>query len=182
MVSIGDSMVQGHSIARDKGWLAMTANRNNMTFVNYGINGTFMTNKLYGTNKGVVEKYVDMDDDADYIIVFVGTNDGANGIVIGEDSSLDPSEFKGALNIICEGLLTKYPVGKIMFITPYLRNKNYRSYIQAIHDICEDKYSIRVYDNIKHGGICWSNKAQVEVLTLGGYIPFEFSWNGICFL
>ena len=166
IIAIGDSMVQGHSIPKDQGWLAMIAKRNNMTYVNYGINGTYMTNKVYNSRKGVVDRYMDMDNDADYIIVFAGTNDAAGGVVIGEDNSVNPSEFKGALNIICKGLLDKYPTAKIMFITPYLRSENYRSYAQAIHDICEDKYSIKVYDNIKHGGICWTNKAQVQALTL----------------
>ncbi len=166
IIAIGDSMVQGHSIAKDKGWLAMIANRNNMTYVNYGINGTYMTNKLYNSNKGVVERYMDMDDDADYVVVFASTNDANAGVPIGTNESTNPVELKGALNIICDGLLTKYPTAKIMFITPYLRNENYRSYAQAIHDICEDKYSIKVYDNIKHGGICWTNQAQVQALTL----------------
>ena len=167
IIAIGDSMVQGHTISKDKGWLAKIADRNNMTYVNYGINGTFMTNKLYNnTYKGVVERYVDMDKDADYVIVFAGTNDAGTNVTIGENNSTNPAEFKGALNIICKGLLTTYPTAKIMFITPYLRNEKYRQYVQAIHDICEDKYSIRVYDNIKYGGICWSNQAQVEALTL----------------
>lgn len=166
IVAIGDSMVQGHSIPRDQGWLAMIAKRNNMTFVNYGSNGNFMTRKMYGTNKGVVDRFMEMDDDADYIVVFALTNDAAANITIGNNSSTDPLEVKGALNIICQGLLTKYPKGKIMFISPYLRNENYRKYVQALHDVCEDKYGIKVYDNIKHGGICWSNTAQVEALTL----------------
>ena len=166
IIAIGDSMVQGHSISKDKGWLAMIANRNNMTYVNYGINGTYMTNKLYNSNKGVVERYMDMDDDADYVVVFASTNDANAGVPIGTNESNNPAELKGALNIICDGLLSKYPTAKIMFITPYLRKENYRSYAQAIHDICEDKFSIKVYDNIKHGGICWTNQAQVQALTL----------------
>ena len=166
IIAIGDSMVQGHTIPKDKGWLAMIANRNNMTYVNYGINGTYMTNKLYNSNKGVVNRYMEMDNDADYVIVFASTNDANAGVPIGTNDSNNPAELKGALNIICDGLLTKYPKAKIMFITPYLRNENYRSYAQAIHDICEDKYSIKVYDNIKHGGICWTNKAQLQALTL----------------
>lgn len=165
IIAIGDSMVQGHSIAKDKGWLAMIANRNNMTFVNYGINGTFMTDRLYGTSKGVVERYIDMDDDADYIIVFAGTNDGASGVVIGENSSSNPSEFKGALNIICKGLLDKYPTKRIMFITPYLRNSKYVDYINAVEDICA-LYGIRVFNNMKNGGVCWQNDSQVQALTL----------------
>lgn len=166
IVAIGDSMVQGHSIAKDKGWLAMIAQRNNMTYVNYGINGTFMTNKLYDNHKGIIDRYVNMDNDADYVVIFAGTNDAAANVTIGENNSNNPSEFKGALNLLCQGLLTKYPKGKILFISPYLRNENYRKYVQALHDICEDKYSIKVHDNIKHGGICWNNQAQVEALTL----------------
>ena len=166
IIAIGDSMVEGHSISKDEGWLAMIANRNNMTYVNYGINGTFMTNKLFNSKKGVVERYMDMDDDADYVVVFAATNDANAGVTIGTNDSTNPAELKGALNIICTGLLSKYPTAKIMFITPYLRKESYRSYAQAIHDICEDKYSIKVYDNIKHGGICWTNDAQVQALTL----------------
>ena len=124
-------MVQGHTIPRDQGWLAMIAKRNNMTYVNYGVNGIFMTNRLSGDSIGVVDRFMSMDDDADYIIVFAGTNDADKSYTImGEDSSTDPSEFKGALNVICSGLLTKYPKGKIMFITPYRRNENYVKYAE----------------------------------------------------
>lgn len=166
LVAIGDSMVQGHSIAKDKGWVAMIANRNDMSYVNYGINGRYMTNKTYGTYAGVVDSYQDMDDDADYILVFAGTNDAAAQVTMGDDNSTDPSEFKGALNIICDGLLTKYPTKHIMFITPYYRNNTYPAYIEAIETICA-KYSIPVFNNAKEGGICWSNTAQTEALTLG---------------
>ena len=53
-----------------------------------------------------------------------------------------------------------------MFITPYLRNSSYKNYIEAIEVICA-KYGIRVFNNMKNGGICWSNSAQVQALTLG---------------
>lgn len=166
IIAIGDSMVQGHSISKDAGWLAMIANRNSMRYVNYGINGRYMSNKLYGEYPGVVDSFQDMDDDADYIIVFAGTNDATASVTIGNDDSIDPSEFKGALNLICDGLLTKYPTKHIMFITPYLRNTNYPQYIEAIETICA-KYSIPVFNNAKNGGICWQNDAQVAALTLG---------------
>jgi lysophospholipase L1-like esterase len=166
VIAIGDSMVQGHSISKDAGWLAMIAKRNQMKYVNYGINGRYMSNKLYGESKGVVDSFQDMDDDADYIIVFAGTNDAGAKVTIGADDSTEPSEFKGALNIICNGLLTKYPTKHIMFITPYLRNNDYPEYIEAIETICA-KYSIPVFNNAKNGGICWSNQAQVDALTLG---------------
>ena len=162
IIAIGDSMVQGHSISKDSGWLAMIANRNDMSYVNYGINGCFLSSK---DANGVIDRYETMDDDADYIIVFAGTNDAANNVTMGEDDSETITEFKGALNMLCTGLLNKYPSKRIMFITPYLRNNNYPDYIEAIETICA-KYSIPVFNNAKQGGICWQNQAQVEALTL----------------
>lgn len=133
----------------------MIANRNNMMFINNGINGPYMNNKLYGNNKCIVDRYSDMYDDADYIIVFSGSDDDDDAsVTIGSNASIDPSEFKGALNIICDGLLTKYPTNKIMFITPYLRTSKYVDYIGVIETICA-KYSIRVFNNMKDGKICW---------------------------
>lgn len=170
IVAIGDSMVQGHTIPKDEGWLSMIANRNNMQYVNYGINGRYMTNKLYNNKKGVVESYMDMDDDADFIIVFAGTNDANNSSVsMGEDDSSNPAEFKGALNIICQGLLSKYPGKVIVFITPYYRDSRYPAYATAIETIC-GKYGIPVFNNIKNGGIYFQDTKHAELFTLGDNI------------
>lgn len=170
IVAIGDSMVQGHSIPKNEGWLSMIANRNGMQYVNYGINGRYMTNKLYNNQKGVVESYMDMDDDADFIIVFAGTNDANNSSVsMGEDDSSNPAEFKGALNIICQGLLSKYPGKVIVFITPYYRDSRYPAYATAIETIC-GKYGIPVFNNIKNGGIYFQDAKHAELFTLGDNI------------
>lgn len=168
IVAIGDSMVQGHSLsdAANQTWLAKLANRNGMTRVNYGINGTYLSNKLYGTYEGAVIRYTQMDNDADYVIVFAGTNDARNsGVPMGTDDSTDNTTFKGALNVLCNGLITKYPNKKIGFITPYLRDANYPAYIEAIKTICK-KYSIPVFDNSERGGVCWTNTAQLNAITL----------------
>lgn len=173
IIAIGDSKVKGHSLsdAANQTWLAKLANRNNMTRVNYGINGTYLSNKQYTsggiTYDGVVVRYTSMDNDADYILVFAGTNDANNSIVpMGTDDSTDDTTFKGALNVLCDGLLTKYPNKKIGFITPYFRNSNYPPYIDAIKTICK-KYSIPVFDNSEKGGVCWTNAAQISAITLG---------------
>lgn len=172
IVAIGDSMVQGHSLSdtANQTWLAKLALRNGMTRVNYGINGTYLSNKQYSsggnTYDGVVIRYPAMVNDADYIIVFAGTNDANNSIVpMGTDDSTDNTTFKGALNVLCDGLITKYPNKKIGFITPYFRNSNYPPYIEAIKTICK-KYSIPVFDNSERGGVCWTNSAQLASITL----------------
>lgn len=165
----GDSMMKGHTLSAEKTWIHKLASRNNMTYVNYGINGTFLTNRLYNGQKGLVERYVDMADDFDYLLFHVGTNDANALVPMGTDDSVDISTFKGALNVLGDGLLTKYPKAKMGFITPYLRNANYQAYVDAMV-LMLGKYGIPVFNNIKNGGVCWTNAAQVSALTLGdGY-------------
>jgi lysophospholipase L1-like esterase len=87
---------------------------------NYGISGTLIT-QTSGRNDSFVERYQSMDDDADLIIVFGGTNDYWHETVpLGnDDESPDPTNFKGALNVLMAGLLNKYLGKEIVFITPY---------------------------------------------------------------
>lgn len=100
---------QNGKTAIAQGWLALLAGRNGGTYVNYGINGTYMTNRLYNDQQGVVDRYQAMDNDADYVLVFAGTNDAAAGVALGSATSTDPAEFNGALNVLIPGLITKYP-------------------------------------------------------------------------
>lgn len=164
---IGDSMVKGHSLASNLVWDYLIATRNGMTKVNYGINGTQLTNDN-GFGLSVLNRYSAMDSDADYVGVFAGTNDDAANVPIGVDTDSFASgqlTFKGALNDLCKGLITKYPTKKLFFITPYNRRSATQAYINAILTICK-KYSIPVFDNWEKGGICWTNTAQVSALTL----------------
>ena len=178
IVAIGDSMVYGHSLNDGRGeewsdsdtWLGKLAYRNEMRHVNYGVNGCYLSHnpKEGQTIYDVYARYQSMDNDADYVIVFAGTNDCNDNITIGTEDSTDPTTFYGALNAICDGLQAKYPMAKIAFITPYARSgikgrcKDYRN---AICTACE-RGGIPVFDNIKNGGINWDVTEQVTALTL----------------
>ena len=171
IVAIGDSMVKGHSLADNKTWLYKIANKYNMSYVNYGINGctmAYVDTASYTKEQSVYARYNNMDNDADYILVFAGTNDCQRDVALGTIDSTDATTFYGSLNGICDGLITKYPNKRIMFITPYYRpgkgSTNW-SYINAIEEVCQ-KYSIPVFNNAKYGGVCWSNTAQKNSLTL----------------
>lgn len=168
IVAIGDSMVAGNGVAEDDLWLTRIAKRNNMSYVNYGINGSFLSRKAGLVDKcdGVCDRTSLMDDDADYIIVYAGTNDAGNNITIGNESSTNKEEFIGALVQTCKQLLTKYPTGKIMFITPYKKYSTFIPYIEAIETIC-GQYGIPVFNNYKNGGICWQISAQTNLLSQG---------------
>lgn len=55
----------------------------------------------------------------DLVTIFFGTNDfTSNENPIGDVDSIDPMTMKGAINIIVNSLLTKYPNLRIAFITP----------------------------------------------------------------
>ncbi len=168
IVTIGDSMVKGHSLSSGQVWDSLIAERNNMTLVNYGINGgELVENNSFGDS--VLNRYSLMDDDADYVVVFAGTNDANANKALGSDSdsvSAGQDTFKGGLNDLCDGLISKYPDKKILFITPYNRNSNYPAYINAISERCA-AHSIPVFNNQIEGGVLWTNTAQVDSLTLG---------------
>lgn len=175
IVAIGDSMVYGHNLPSDQTWLARIAQRNNMTYVNYGRNGSYMTHNPREANNqtdwydSVYDRYVLMDNDADYVLVFSGTNDIQQNFTIGNEDSSNAAEFYGALNAITDGLQAKYPTAKIAFITPYARaglKELSKKYSDAICTACE-RGGIPVFDNIRDGGINWDIDAQLTAYTLG---------------
>ena len=95
--------------------------------INYGQNGSTIAKNF----RGMVERYNTMSD-GDIVFVFGGTNDFGSNTAMGnfysvsEDGtktlSTDITTFKGALNVIIEGLQKKYNGKQIIFLTPIHRN------------------------------------------------------------
>ena len=180
ILAFGDSMVEGHTLSKEQTWLHKLANRNSMQYTNKGQNGTTLTyvdTTQNGSNffaeSSVYKKVMDNVDnpvEADYIIVFAGTNDIARNVELGTINDDKATSFYGALNRICNRLIQTYYNKNICFFTPYARNagtnfETCKQYVTAIEQVCE-KYSIPVFNNIKNGGICWSNSYQLNALTL----------------
>ncbi len=151
LVGIGDYMMSD--------WLQKIADRNGMTAISYGDTDCCMTD--------LSEQYSEMDD-ADYVIVLAGSVDIGLSVDIGNEDSEDPSDFYGALNNLCQGLLSKYPQGKIAFITPYMTDRDEsaetKAYVDAIEVACRNNGGIPVFNNVTNGGLCFWNEAQVEEL------------------
>ncbi len=60
-----------------------------------------------------------MDEDADAVVVFGGTNDHSHGVIpIGKMSDREDTSFYGALHNLMTALTAKYPNAKIVFMTP----------------------------------------------------------------
>ncbi len=130
---LGDSITEGvgascadtvyHAVLKKETGLAEARN--------YGIGGTrFAIQK--GTPKRPKDDYVDvnsfcerfdeMDDDADVVVVFGGTNDYGHGDApIGQFSDRTPDTFYGACHYLFSGLIKKYLGKPIVIMTPLHR-------------------------------------------------------------
>lgn len=133
--------------------------RTGMTVYNHGISGSRIA-RTSGRSDEMCVRYANMEDEADIITIFGGTNDYASSVPLGDINSTDINTFKGALNVLIEGLINKYPGKGIGYIIPMRRrgmtnasNKaKFESYVNAIIEVCE-KYSIPYLDLYRQGGL-----------------------------
>jgi len=134
---------------------------------NYGISGSTLA-KNSGNYQPMCVRYDDMDDDADIVLVFGGTNDYGRAVysALGTITDTVNSTIYGALNILCEGLITKYPKALIFLCTPLKRadktGANGGGY--TLEDVAEAiravglKFGMPVLDLDSKGGFYISNE------------------------
>ena len=153
---------------------------------NYGIGGTCITNI---ERNNFISRYSNMDNDADLICVFGGTNDFGHHMPLGDINSTDDKTFYGALKVLCEGLINKYVGKTIIFITPLNRscdkfpadgcikgqktnNLGFKleDYVKAINEVVPS-YSIPVYDLFKNSNLYPYNANIVNTFMPDGLHP-----------
>ena len=165
---IGDSITYGYDgtdaslVAKPYPWIIQDLL--GVPVYNYGISGSTISGGGASTsipgNAPMNIRYADMVY-ADYILVLGGVNDYIiTSTPLGTKGDTTNQTFYGALKILIEGLIKKYPTGKIGFMTP-LRKANdtvangagltLKQYRDAIIDMCED-YCIPVLDLYTKGG------------------------------
>lgn len=143
---------------------------------NYGINGTRFAlqkdtpyrewNDVVDTNS-FCERFHKMDDDADAVVVFGGTNDYGHGSApIGGFSDRTPDTFYGACHYLFSGLVKKYLGKTIVIMTPLHRYGenvaarlplkapyyNLKGYVDIIREVAE-YYSLPVLDLFAVSGL-----------------------------
>ncbi|MFQ7821422.1 SGNH/GDSL hydrolase family protein [Clostridium sp.] len=130
-------------------WWQIIAEKNKMIATCYGISGTTLAHthgrhlwdynwgklnadeigynrndsSTWSTGNCFCERFTKMNDSADLITVMGGTND--NAVKLGSWNSTDTSTFYGALNVLIQGLINKYPNKKIAFFTPLQMSNSY---------------------------------------------------------
>ena len=167
---LGDSITYG---AGGKSWTYFIGDLIGASEVrNYGVSGSSIQDD--GRKQGFINRYSNMSNDADLIIVWGGVNDHhwrtSSDYSFGDMNSTSNKTFYGALKNLCVGLKEKYKGKSILFITP-MKNTGYMSgsnecpswnvkntlgktltdYRNAILEVC-DYYSIPVLDLYSESG------------------------------
>ena len=143
---------------------------------NLGIGGS-----SYGRywDKAFVDRYKEIPQDANIILVMGGTNDGfaASQKEMGSLSEKKPRTFYGDVDELMRGLKENYPAAKIIFATPlpnvlhdYLRNQRdyllpQSAFAQAIKELAA-QYDIDVID-LYNSNILDTHDAQI----ISSYMP-----------
>ena len=149
---------------------------------NYGIGGTRIARQLVCPDTtDFCARFSGMEDDADAIVVFGGTNDYGHGDApFGEFTDRTPQTFCGAVHYLFRGLIEKYPTKPIIILTPRQRINDYKpnnsnqkvlkDYVDVIRDTAE-MYSLPVLDLFASFGICPDISEQREAFCPDGLHP-----------
>lgn len=142
---IGDSYLAGNGLNKKLVWSSLLAQKYNMTYKNFGVNGSTMSNYVT-TNNPMVERYESViSTSPDIIILEGGRNDFNQAVPIGEDGSIDTTTMKGAARYLITQLREKCPNALIIGLTvwevggnPNLEGNYCSDYGRAFIDVCKD--------------------------------------------
>ena len=169
---LGDSITEGAGTSSPDRMFTMLIEREYGAICqNYGIGGTRIARQKNATvekwDRDFISRVPEMDNDADIVVVFGGTNDFGHGDApLGTMSDRTPYTFYGALHCLYTALTEKYPGVPIVVLTPLHRitediptgdNKpapvgTLKEYVNIIREVAE-YYSFPVLDLYKESGL-----------------------------
>ena len=155
---IGDSITEGVGASSyETCYVSRFAAMTGAICRNYGISGTRIARRkvpyeIPEFDRDFNSRYQLMDEDADVIVVFGGTNDYGHGDApIGEMSDRTVWTFYGALHCLYTGILERWPESTIVIMTPLHREwedldtPHLQPFVDAIREVAEF-YSLPVLD------------------------------------
>ena len=155
---------------------------------NYGIGGTRIARQIVASKISKMDKYFasrieEMDENADAVVVFGGTNDYGHGDApfgsFGDDTA---DTFCGSCDVLFRYLTESYAGKQLMVMTPLKREgeNNPRFDGHVLSDFVEiikktaAKYAIPVLDLYNESGICPDVEANKLTYTADGLHPNDF--------
>ena len=183
---LGDSITEGHGIsAPEFRFSDLIAKNEGAVCYNYGIGGTRIAYQHTPSenprwDRNFIDRVDEMEDTADIVFVFGGTNDFGHGdAAVGCFDDKTPETFYGAVHTLFQKLINKYPEAKIVFATPIHRTVEEKCIIKGGKEQCvrlidyvnilrqmAEYYAIPVLDLYK----CSSLQPQVKIL-MEKYVP-----------
>ena len=197
---LGDSITEGvgasspdavyHSVLKERCGLAEA--------LNYGISGTRIARqkKTYmeaiAWDRDFISRIPEIREDVDAIVVFGGTNDYDHGdAYLGSFDDRSVYTFYGALHVLLETLIKKFPDKTIIYMTPLHRSderdhtsvKVYKGhklceYVSAIKEVCA-YYSVPVLDLYATAGMNPCIPEQSELYFADGLHPNDNGYRRI---
>ncbi len=169
---LGDSITEGAGTSsHDKMFTMLIEREYGAICQNYGIGGTRIARQKTPTeekwDRDFISRVPEMDNDADIVVVFGGTNDFGHGDApLGTMNDRTPYTFYGALHCLYTALTEKYPDVPVVILTPLHRlnedspkgdNKpapvgTLKEYVNIIREVAE-YYSLPVLDLFKESGL-----------------------------
>lgn len=179
---LGDSITEGVGVSTiEKVYWNLIGQRTGAEVYGYGIGGTrIAVNRQPNHDPHVEENYFGarvetMIPDADFVIVFGGTNDFGHGDVpMGTMKDRTNETFYGAYHLLMQQLIHRYPYAQLVVMTPLHRCGEedmpfnsagirragvLKDYVEAIREVAEF-YSVPVVDLFAKSGI----QPEVELL------------------
>ena len=158
-VAFGNSITYGYQVGgNEQAYPARVARVSSLRANNYGESGRVVATGASGATvpdaRSFCNYYTSLPSGASLVTVFGGVNDFLLGVPLGSSGSTDKSTFYGALNVLAEGLKSRYPSSRITFFTPIRigghanANKSghtLKDYRNAIVTVCNNK-GIEVLD------------------------------------
>ena len=124
---LGDSITFGVGASREENrYTDVLAREYGVKVNNYGVSGSRIARQRVQTGepheRDFCMRMSEMDERADAVVVFGGTNDFGHGDApIGTPADRDPSTFYGACHTLMSGLLARYCAKPVVIITPLHR-------------------------------------------------------------
>lgn len=155
MAVFGDSYCRNHNEPVENTWHYKFAKRHGMQYSNYGINGNCLSidREIYG--KSMLNRYSELPDSLDLLVVIAGHNDAYVVDSIGIET------FKERTEQLCDRLIDRYPDATIVFFTPWsvknLKEAAFKLIIDTIIEVCGSR-AIPVFDSARNSNIYVSNE------------------------
>ena len=161
ITGIGDSYVSGDGVDKSEIWIQKIADRNNMEMSNLGASGESLRKLVQN------ERYQNIPEDSDYIVVFSGHNDVHYDITpVGDTEDIENTTFYGCLDILCKWIMNNRPMSRTLFITPTHRTQyDATPYVNAMKDVCY-RYGIPSWDAYGNLGILIGGQHGVDQRTV----------------